>query len=276
MHMQITRSGLSESTKARMKFSTEDCSNIIQKGSHYLEAEHGFYTFDEIGLVEFHGRPVLGLGNTDTIYRRLEDAILPRLGVSSTIPIEVVSLTMQSKRPIRYKRKVYDMFIYLTPGTRSLGEMTIVQEYPNVETSSTIPNGTFHQNVNLFFTAKFIPHEENAPWAGPDVAGEFEHSGSVYIATLHPGTWSFNPWSNFVTVTKGSLEELTTNFFITDSVFMLSNDYAAGGSKHTARLSRDVLDADQTVQETSSRRPRRRRAKTSSRTRSSKKRTSKR
>ena len=54
-------------------------------------------------------------------------------------------------------------------------------------------------------------------------------SASVYIATVRPGTWSLNPWPHSVVASEGDRQ--TRNFFVSGSIYMLSNDLMAGGSK---------------------------------------------
>jgi hypothetical protein len=200
----------------------------ISIGSHYLHATDGFYPFPGgVGTVAFHGRP-FGPGNTDTIYQRLAEANLPTLGSSATIPIEVVRLEMQSFSPVNIGGTFFDMFIHLTPGTRSLGEMTITQNSPN--DGGPAPEGTFHKSVTLVFTAEFTP-----VGGGP---GGFVVNDSVFIATVDPAPWSFDPDLNFVTVTTGPLEQQTANFFVTGerSIFMLNPTATAGGHKQSAEI----------------------------------------
>jgi len=202
--------------------------DTISIGSHYLHATDGFYPFPGgLGTVAFHGRP-FGPGNTDTIYQRLAAANLPTLGSSATIPIEVVRLEMQSFGPIDIGGTLFNMSIYLTPGTRSLGEMIITQNLAN--DGGPAPEGTFQKSVTLVFTAEFTPVS-----GGP---GGFAINDSVFIATVNPVPWSFDPSPNFVTVTTGPPEAQTANFFVVGdrSIFMLNPTASAGGHKQSAEI----------------------------------------
>jgi hypothetical protein len=198
----------------------------VTKGYHYVAADYGFvYLGPEIGTVVFRGRPI-GPGNTDTIYKRIEDLRLTELGVPETIPVELVALCVGSISPVSIGGVPHDMIIDLTPGTRSLGELSAIQEL--ADDGSGIPHGVFNTNININFTCHFTP-------VGSDKeAKNLALSSEVYIATIRPGTWSFNPWPHSVVSTHA--DGPTTNFFLTSSIYMLSNDLMAGGSKVGATL----------------------------------------
>ena len=80
----------------------------IMAGSDYLQTASGtFMNFDAfgppvpgLGIVDFKGDPI-GPGDTDTIVRRLDDAVLPSLGSSDTIDTELVALSLISVSPAR-------------------------------------------------------------------------------------------------------------------------------------------------------------------------------
>jgi hypothetical protein len=219
-------SGLSDGAKVRLLANAPNVQQptTILKGSHYIAAQHGFLTVPNLGVIRFHGKP-FGPGNTDTIYRRLEDVNLST-GFNSpeTIPIELTRLSVQSILPVNIGGTLYDMWIQLTPGERSLGEMTFVWEFP--EDGTTLPKGIFHKNINIHFTAEFSLAGTNT------IVPELTFVHSIYIATVRPGTWCFTPWYNSVQV-NDPIDPMnnTTNLFITDQMYMLSNDLAAGGSK---------------------------------------------
>ena len=124
----------------------------IEPGYHYMAADYGFVPLPGIGPVEFHGRPI-GPGNTDTIYRRLEPLRFSELGTPETIPVELVALSVQSIRPVQIGRDLFDMRIQLTEGEKSFGEISVLQEL--LDDGSGIPNGLFHKNININFTAHF-------------------------------------------------------------------------------------------------------------------------
>src|SRR5262249_51221379 len=86
-----------------------------------------------IGVVGFIGRPISpsNMGTTDTIVQRKADAILPVVGSSATIPIEMVALSLQSARPVNVGGSFFDVFVHLTPNTHSEGTMTIRHENPD-------------------------------------------------------------------------------------------------------------------------------------------------
>ena len=84
-------------------------------GSDYLTTLPGtFFDFPGIGVVPLEGRPI-GPGNTDTIVQRQEDANLPGMGSSDTIPIEMVALSLQSTAPVNIGGSFFDVFVELTP-----------------------------------------------------------------------------------------------------------------------------------------------------------------
>ncbi len=88
------------------------------------------------GTIELKGVPLPGLGNTDTIVRRLGDTHglrFPEPG-ADTIPIEIVQLDLVSIEPIRVtfddgSEERWDVRVELSPEPEppSLGEMTITQ-----------------------------------------------------------------------------------------------------------------------------------------------------
>ncbi|MEX2264776.1 MAG: PEP-CTERM sorting domain-containing protein [Bryobacteraceae bacterium] len=209
----------------------------IPIGSYYLEAFEGFIPFPgATSAALFRGRP-FGPGTTDTIYQRLADIDLPFIGSSATIPIEVLRLEVGSIAPVDFGGVLFDMFIHLTPGTHSLGEMTITQTSP--DDGGPGPEGIFDQFVTLQFTADFTPLGGGTGFSIVD---------SILIATIGPATWSFDPEPNFVTVNTGPVELRTNRFFATSDIVMLSGGaQAAGGSKHSAFISTAVPEPSSTV-----------------------------
>ena len=220
-------SGISELVQAQLAYIGGPIH--IEPGCHYMAANFGYLPIPNVGLVYFHGDPI-GPGNTDTVYRRLERVSFPdQRGLSATIPIELVSLNVKSIKPVTINGRPHDMKIKLTKGQRSIGEMSIRQEFGDSE--KPLPRGTFHKNIHIYFTAEFTETNTKHKVASLD----FEHH--VYIATVHSGSWSTVPWPGMVVINEGPEELQTTNFFIYNSIYMLTNDIGrmmAGGSKMNA------------------------------------------
>src|SRR5689334_10448944 len=144
---------------------------MIREGSHYLSSSKGHFDFGPpIGELLFRGRP-MGPGNTDTIYLRRGTVDLQDLGQSATVPIEMTAVSLESIKPVRVEGILYDVFIRLTPGLRSTGEMTIVQTSPHDGTSNS--NGIYNTNVAIFFTAQFTPRGRKGK--------KFEKSADIFI-----------------------------------------------------------------------------------------------
>ena len=202
-------------------------SNVtVREGSHYLSSSKGHFDFGPpIGELLFRGRP-MGPGNTDTIYRRQGNVVLRTLGQSTTVPIEMTAVSLESIEPIRVDGVLYDVFIHLTPGMRSTGEMTITQTAPDNGTSNS--NGVYNTNVAIFFTAEFTPRGRKGK--------KFERSADIFIQSTAPGRWTFNPESNFVSVSKGGRALRTTNFFLKGEIPMLDLASRAGGANQAAQL----------------------------------------
>jgi hypothetical protein len=177
----------------------------------------------------FTGRP-FGPGNTDTIYRRLEDAVLPRLGSSASVPIEMIRVGLQSSQPISVDGRLFDASIALTPGKRSTGEMSITLHSEADGTEG--PHGTYNTNVAIFFDATLTPRDGASP---PTV-----QQGRIFIQSTTHGLWSLNPAPRVVTVSALQAEALggahmaTTNFFVAGITPMLDVRTNAGGANGTA------------------------------------------
>jgi len=135
---------------------TAHASSILL-GSDYLETLPGtFFDFGPpIGSVPLKGLPLNPgvLGTTDTIVQRKADAILPGVGSSAAIPIELVQLSLVSVSPVTIGPLFYDVFVHLTPLTTSSGTMTIRHEF--ADNGGPAPEGTFDSFFDVFFTADF-------------------------------------------------------------------------------------------------------------------------
>jgi hypothetical protein len=90
------------------------------------------------GIVDLQGLPLgsttecpSGLGNADTIVRRLQNATLPSIGSSDTVPIELVELSLVSTQPITVtynggqSPETWDVTLTLSQSATSTGTMTI-------------------------------------------------------------------------------------------------------------------------------------------------------
>jgi hypothetical protein len=110
--------------------------------------------FQGVPLGNFDFGPPFGVqatGLTDTIIRRLDDAVVPMVGDSDTIPIEIVGLQLVSSNPIDLGAGLGFYFITLQSirgGPASTGEMTITfgPEMPN-----PFPHSIFDSFFDVFF-----------------------------------------------------------------------------------------------------------------------------
>lgn len=157
----------------------------VSAGWDLLQTTPGtYFNFPSIGQVDLIGQPT-GPGNTDTIVRRLADADIS--GGPATIPIELVSLSLQSAQPVPVGSSFFDVFVGLDPANPSTGQMTI---------QGTSSGGTFDSFFDVFFEATFtdttnpanvfhvfgdLPlSSTNTPWV-PDPP-----SGAVIVPGVYP------------------------------------------------------------------------------------------
>lgn len=177
-------------------------------GSDYL-ATVPVTQFDfggSIGVVNLQGRPfgagnpapagypASGLFNTDTIVQRQANAILPVQNTASpssaTIPIQMVGLSLQNVAPVNVGGSFFDVFVHLTPGTSSLGTMTITHN--SFDNGTPAPEGLFTSTFfDVFFTADFTPRAGGSPFSIP---------GALPLTTS-PSFWSHEPPPGVVLVT---------------------------------------------------------------------------
>ena len=170
--------------------------SYVLLGSDYLETLPGTY-FDfggPIGPVGLTGLPINPgvLGTTDTIVQRQADASLP-LGGPTTVPIELVQLSLVSVSPVTVGTASYDVFVHLTPSTSSLGTMTIRHEFP--DTPGPGLEGTFDSFFDVFFTADFT--EVGNPF------NTFSVSAHTQLGSTG-SSWSHDPISGALLVTGPS------------------------------------------------------------------------
>ena len=127
------------------------CANgapCVALGSDYLQTQPGsnFNFGPGIGVVNFMGLPI-GPGNTDTIVQRQADAFI---GNGSSIPIQLVALSMESTAPVNVGGSFFDVFVTLDPANlgKDVGTMSIM---------GTLGGGTFSSSFDVFFDAHFVP-----------------------------------------------------------------------------------------------------------------------
>ena len=207
-----------------------DESVTILIGCHYLASDGGHFDFGQpIGELLFRGR-AFGPGNTDTIYMRLKEAVLPRLGSSVKIPIEMIKVQLESSQPVLIEGREFDASIILTPGKRSTGEMRITLHSDDDGTPS--PHGTYDTNVAIFFDATLTPRDRASP--------SITRSDNIFIQSTSHGLWSLNPAPNMVTVIvpegdgAGDTRMRTANFYVVGTTPMLDNRTLAGGANTAA------------------------------------------
>ena len=96
--------------------------------------------FDELGMLAAHGvidhRLGGGLSMVDTIVERPDPASLPMIGDMTTIPIEIISLSLTSVSPIMVDfgggPSFFDIFVELDPmAMQSPGSMTLTRTGEN-------------------------------------------------------------------------------------------------------------------------------------------------
>jgi hypothetical protein len=133
---------------------------------NFKECEPG--PFDEEALLAEHGllgdsRDHGGLAMTDTIVMRQAPAVLPTIGSSDTIPIEIVSLSLKSVAPLMVTYgggaappQFFDVFVELAPIPQTPGTMTLTRENQN--------GGTFDSVLPVLSSITF----ENTNPTGPE------------------------------------------------------------------------------------------------------------
>jgi PEP-CTERM motif len=127
----------------------------ILAGTDYISTPAGS-SFDfgpGIGTVTFQGR--FGPGVADTMITRLDNAILPNVGDTDTVRLQMRLLELMSVAPVNIGGSFFDVFVSLDPNARSLGEMTIHHEFPDDD--GPAPEGTFTSMLSVHFIASFVP-----------------------------------------------------------------------------------------------------------------------
>ncbi|WP_281558098.1 PEP-CTERM sorting domain-containing protein [Thalassomonas sp. RHCl1] len=182
---------------------------IIMAGSDYLETTAGtFLDFSfpgspmpEIGIVDFIGDPA-GPGNTDTLVRRLDDAVLPGEGSSDTIDVELVALSLVSVDPVDIGGTDFDLSIALTPTMPSLGQLTLTLD------DEAAVSGSFESFFDVFVDIHFFV-------ADTDIL--VETITALPLLGLHGlGQWQQTPHPDTVIV-PGSYGDINANQHIPPS-----------------------------------------------------------
>jgi hypothetical protein len=92
----------------------------------------------------------------------------------------MVALSLQSVNPVNIAGSFFDVFVHLTPSTRSIGAMTINHEFPDNGTAAS--EGTFSSFFDIFFTVELMP-------VGPGVPAAFDLQSRLEGS----GAWSHEP-----------------------------------------------------------------------------------
>lgn len=157
----------------------------IWRGSDYLTTPSDGTTFYDfggpIGMLQLGGLPI-GPGFTDTIVQRKADCLLPNLGSSCTIPIEMTALSLKSINSVNIGGNLFDIFVTLDNNQASTGSMTINHEF--ADNGTPAPEGTFSSVLNVNFKASI-----QAVGGGPVVQTIFD---SLQL-TLDKAFWSHEP-----------------------------------------------------------------------------------
>jgi hypothetical protein len=161
-------------------FSAAQAASIFA-GSDYLSTTSASFNFGgSIGTVAFQG--AFGAGVADTVVTRLEDAILPAVGSSDTISIQMRLLELRSIAPILMGGNLFNVAVSLNPALPSLGTMTINHQLPDNATPA--PEGTFTSSLQVNFVMSFVPV---GPGSAPNVVG------SLNLSQTTPANWTHNP-----------------------------------------------------------------------------------
>lgn len=137
--------------------------------------------FDEEALLAKHGvgdhRQNGGLSAVDTIVERLAPANLPAVGSSDTIPIQLVSLSLQSVAPITVtygggaSMQTFDVFV-TEDAVQSVGTMTLTRD--------SLVGGYFDALLPVSAILHFENTDSNGPQAMQDLPfiAEFDALGT--------------------------------------------------------------------------------------------------
>lgn len=153
----------------------------ILAGSEYRTTAAALFDFGAgIGPIALTG--AFGPGVVDTVITRLENAMLPAIGSSDTIDIQMRLLELRSIAPVFIGGSFFDVFFDLDPSRVSTGTMTISHEFPDNGTPA--PEGTYTSTLTLNYRASFVPVGAGTPMT---------LTGSVTRTTPGPLPWSHEP-----------------------------------------------------------------------------------
>ena len=161
-------------------------------GSDYLVTMPGTFFDFGFGPIPFEGKPV-GPAATDTIVERQADAIFPPpfVGFSDVIPTELVLLSLQSVDPVTLGPNTGTLFVTLTPGTNSTGQMRISHDF--LDNGTPAPEGFFDSFFDVFFDlhldADFVMSDQALLCQGQ---ASVLNPGCAGFETLR-GLWSHEP-----------------------------------------------------------------------------------
>jgi hypothetical protein len=152
--------------------------NILPGKDYFHTVAGTWFNFGSgIGVVNFMGNPIDpdNLSSTDTIVERKQEAMLPDIGSSDTIDIELVALSLKSMTPVldQSTNTFLDVFVMLDLGadrlpdtgdeTSSVGTMTISHEINWPDDGMNTAEGTFDSVFDLYLDALFVPVGKSAP-----------------------------------------------------------------------------------------------------------------
>jgi len=165
--------------------------DTVVKGSDLLRtADETSFDFPSIGPVSLQGNPLnpAATGLADTIVQRQADAVVtPGDQTGATIPIEMVGLSLQSKKPVPFPGKG-DCNIYVTldklGSKHSTGHMTIVEDQAGGK-------GTFTSKFDhVYFTVSATDTVTHNPCM-PEQALDLDLAGA------RPTEWQKDPHGAF-------------------------------------------------------------------------------
>jgi|HubBroStandDraft_1064217.scaffolds.fasta_scaffold13199_3 hypothetical protein len=112
---------------------------VVALGTDYLTTAPGTqFNVPGIGLIQFKGKPLTGLGTTDTVVERQEDADLAP--GQATIPIQVTELSLESTAPVTINGLSCNVSVTLNAANlaQDVGSMTIVASPATFDSTFTL------------------------------------------------------------------------------------------------------------------------------------------
>jgi hypothetical protein len=172
---------------------------IVALGTDYLSTgTNTYFALPGYPTVQFKGDPLAGLGTTDTVVEREENANLAT--GPNTIPIQVTKLSLESTAPVTIGGTACNLFVGLDPANlaKDIGQMTIIGGPP-------FTSGTFDSTFTLFWEVKFKPvvagqicpkpitgncqfGQNGAPWQSKPLPSEFLVKGPENCTATNPPT----------------------------------------------------------------------------------------